>query len=131
MSTTSCPRLPKQPDPLEVVADRLRRDARVLCLDEFLVTDITDAMILHGLLRALFARGMTLVTTANVRPDDLYRNGLQRQSFVPAIALLKQHTQVFELDGGVDYRLRALTQEGVFFQDGEASGAISPTISSA
>lgn len=107
--------LPKQPDPLEIVADRLRKEVRVLCLDEFLVTDITDAMILHGLLRALFARGMTLVTTANTRPDELYRNGLQRQLFLPAIDLLKAHTQVFELDGGIDYRLRTLTQAGVFF----------------
>lgn len=115
--------LPKQPDPLEIVADRLRAEVRVLCLDEFLVTDITDAMILHGLLRALFARGMTLVTTANTQPDDLYRNGLQRQLFLPAIALLKAHTQVFELDGGVDYRLRTLTQAGVFFLEDDA-GAI-------
>lgn len=107
--------LPKQPDPLDVVAERLRSEVRVLCLDEFLVADITDAMILHGLLKALFARGMTLVTTGNTKPDDLYRNGLQRQSFVPAIDLLKRHTQVYELDGGVDYRLRALTQDGVFF----------------
>ena len=113
-------RLPKQPDPLEVVAERLRAEVRVLCLDEFLVTDITDAMILHGLLRALFARGVTLVTTANTRPDDLYRNGLQRHAFLPAIELLKTHTQVFELDGGVDYRLRTLTQTGVFFLDAEA-----------
>lgn len=112
-------RLPKQPDPLEVVADRLRAETRVLCLDEFLVTDITDAMLLHGLLRALFARGMTLVTTANTPPHELYRNGLQRQSFLPAIELLKQHTRVLELDSGTDYRLRALTREGVFFLAGE------------
>lgn len=108
-------RLPKQPDPLEVIAQDLCDEVRVLCLDEFLVTDITDAMLLHGLLRALFTRGLTLVTTANTRPDDLYRNGLQRQQFLPAIDLLKRHTQVFELDGGSDYRLRALTQTGVFF----------------
>lgn len=113
-------RLPKQPDPLEVVAERLRAEVRVLCLDEFLVTDITDAMILHGLLRALFARGVTLVTTANTRPDDLYRNGLQRHAFLPAIDLLKAHTQVFELDGGVDYRLRTLTQTGVFFLEADS-----------
>lgn len=112
-------RLPKQPDPLEVVADQLRDEARVLCLDEFIVTDIADAMLLHGLLKALFSRGMTLVTTANTQPDDLYRNGLQRQLFLPAIELLKRHTQVFELDGGVDYRLRTLTQAGVFFLESE------------
>lgn len=112
--------LPKQPDPLEVVADRLCAETRVLCLDEFLVTDITDAMILHGLLRALFARGLTLVTTANTQPSELYRNGLQRQSFLPAIALIERHTEVFELDGGVDYRLRTLTQGGLLFESGAA-----------
>ncbi|WP_043750314.1 cell division protein ZapE [Imhoffiella purpurea] len=108
-------RLPKQPDPLEVVADRLRSEVRVLCLDEFLVTDITDAMLLHGLLRALFERGVTLVTTANTAPRELYRNGLQRQLFLPAIDLLERHTRVFELDGGTDYRLRALAEDGVYF----------------
>ena len=108
-------RLPKQPDPLEVIAEGLSQETRVLCLDEFLVEDITDAMILHGLLGALFARGLTLVTTANTRPDELYRNGLQRQRFMPAIELLQRHTRVFELDGGRDYRLRALTEAGVFF----------------
>jgi cell division protein ZapE len=113
-------RLPRQPDPLEVVADGLRAEARVLCLDEFIVTDIADAMLLHGLLKALFARGMTLVTTANAQPDELYRNGLQRPLFLPAIELLKRHTQVFELDGGVDYRLRALTQAGVFYLESDA-----------
>jgi cell division protein ZapE len=112
-------RLPKQPDPLEVIAQGLCEEVRVLCLDEFLVTDITDAMLLHGLLSALFARGLTLVTTANTRPEDLYRNGLQRQRFLPAIDLLQRHTRVFELDGGSDYRLRALTQSGVFFVENE------------
>ncbi len=113
-------RLPKQPDPLEVIAQGLCEEVRVLCLDEFLVTDITDAMLLHGLLNALFARGLTLITTANTRPDDLYRNGLQRGNFLPAIELLKRHTRVFELDGGNDYRLRALTRSGVLFVVEEA-----------
>jgi cell division protein ZapE len=114
--------LPKQPDPLEVLADREAARTRVLCLDEFVVSDITDAMILYGLLRALFARGVSLVTTSNTPPDSLYRNGLQRQRFVPAIDLLERHTRVFELDGGTDYRLRTLTAAGVFFADGEAGG---------
>ncbi len=107
--------LPRQPDPLEVLAEGLCRDMRLLCLDEFVVTDITDAMILYGLLRALFARGLTLVTTSNTHPDELYLNGLQRQSFLPAIALLKRHCRVFELDGGTDYRRRTLEQAGVYF----------------
>ncbi len=110
-------RLPKQPDPLEVVADRLREEVRVLCLDEFLVADITDAMLLHGLLRALFARGMTLVTTSNTPPCALYRNGLQRQQFLPAIALIERHTEVLELDGALDYRLQTLSRAGVFVRD--------------
>jgi len=108
-------RLPKQPDPLERVADQWRREVRVLCLDEFVVTDIADAMILHRLLHALFSRGLILVTTSNSRPRDLYLNGLQRDLFLPAIDLLERHTRVFELDGGSDYRLRALTRAGVYF----------------
>jgi cell division protein ZapE len=111
----SLAKLPSQQDPLEVIGDQWRQGVRVLCLDEFVVTDIADAMILYRLLEALFRRGMTLVTTSNTRPDLLYRNGLQRQSFLPAIELLKTHTRVFELDGGVDYRLRELTEAGVYF----------------
>ena len=111
--------LPRQPDPLELVAERLCQDLRVLCLDEFVVTDITDATLLHGLLRAFFRRGVTLVTTSNTPPDLLYLNGLQRPLFLPAIALLKEHTQVFELDGGEDYRLRTLREEGVYHHAGE------------
>jgi len=114
--------LPKQPDPLEVLAEREAAQTRVLCLDEFVVSDITDAMILYGLLRALFARGVTLVTTSNTPPRSLYRNGLQRQRFVPAIELLDRHTRVFELDGGTDYRLRSLTAAGVFFVTGQGGG---------
>jgi cell division protein ZapE len=113
--------LPKQPDPLDVLAQREAARTRVLCLDEFVVSDITDAMILYGLLRALFARGVTLVTTSNTTPQALYRNGLQRQRFVPAIDLLERHTRVFELDGGTDYRLRTLTQGGAYFVSEEGA----------
>jgi cell division protein ZapE len=116
--------LPKQPDPLEVVAEREAAQTRVLCLDEFAVSDITDAMILYGLLRALFARGVTLVTTSNTQPQCLYRNGLQRQRFLPAIELLERHTRIFELDGGIDYRLRTLTAAGVVFLAGDGSGDV-------
>lgn len=110
--------LPRQPDPLEVLAERRSRAHRVLCLDELVVTDITDAMLLYGLLRALFARGVTLVTTSNTPPRELYRNGLQRQRFIPAIELIEHHTRVHELAGGTDYRLRALTDAGVYFVTG-------------
>lgn len=115
--------LPRQPDPLERVAERLCQDLRVLCLDEFVVTDITDATLLHGLLRAFFRRGVTLVTTSNTPPDLLYLNGLQRPLFLPAIALLKEHAEVFELDGGEDYRLRTLREEGVYHHVGEEGDA--------
>ena len=101
-------------DPLQPLADKLADAASVLCFDEFFVADITDAMILAGLLEALFARGVTLVATSNLPPDELYRDGLQRERFVPAIELLKQHTDVIELDGAVDYRLRALEQAELY-----------------
>jgi len=90
--------------PLEDVAARIAERTRVICLDEFLVLDITDAMILAGLLDALFRRGVSLVATANRPPRDLYLEGLQRQRFLPAIALLEQRLEVVHLDGGSDYR---------------------------
>lgn len=101
-------------EPLEVIAANFAADARVLCLDEFQVTDITDAMLLAGLLKGLFSRGVTLVTTSNVEPNELYQDGLQRARFLPAIELLKQHTQVIHLGGDTDYRLRALVQGQIY-----------------
>lgn len=100
--------LDDQQDPLAIVARRLADRCRLLCLDEFFVADITDAMLLSGLLKALFGRGVTLVTTSNIPPDELYKDGLQRARFLPAIELLKTHLEVFNMDGGVDYRLRYL-----------------------
>ena len=117
-------RLPKTPDPLEVVADGWAREVRVLCLDEFVVTDIADAMILHRLLDAFFRRGITLVTTSNTVPRELYPNGLQRALFLPAIDLIERHTRVFELDGGVDYRRRALEDAGVWLDSVQGDGPI-------
>jgi cell division protein ZapE len=101
-------------DPLPRIADAWSRDCRVLCLDEFFVSDIADAMLLAGLLEALFNRGVTLVTTSNVKPDDLYRDGLQRSLFLPAIDLIKQNTQVLELGGSTDFRLRILEQSRIY-----------------
>ena len=101
-------------NPLQHVADRIARQVRVLCFDEFFVSDIGDAMILGTLFDALFRRGVTLVATSNVPPDKLYKDGLQRQRFLPAIALLQRHTTVMKLHGGVDYRLRHLEQSGTF-----------------
>ncbi len=101
-------------NPLVIVADRIADEARVICFDEFFVSDITDAMILAGLFQRLFERGVVLVATSNIVPDELYRDGLQRARFLPAIALIKQHVQVVNVDGGVDYRLRALEQAELF-----------------
>lgn len=103
-----------QKNPLEQVADRIGADARVICFDEFFVSDITDAMILGTLMQALFERGVTLVATSNIPPDRLYKDGLQRARFLPAIEQIKQHTQVLEVDGGDDYRLRALEQAELY-----------------
>ncbi|AXU97973.1 cell division protein ZapE [Erwinia persicina] len=98
-----------QSDPLQIVADRFKAETDLLCFDEFFVSDITDAMLLGTLMEALFSRGITLVATSNIPPDDLYRNGLQRARFVPAIEMIKQHCDVMNVDAGIDYRLRTLT----------------------
>lgn len=95
-------------NPLLAVADGIAAEAQVLCFDEFFVTDIGDAMILGGLMQALFERGITLVATSNIVPENLYKDGLQRQRFLPAIAMLQKYTRVYNLDSGVDYRLRTL-----------------------
>ncbi|MTD08068.1 cell division protein ZapE [Serratia sp. YC16] len=103
-----------QENPLEIVADGFKAETDVLCFDEFFVSDITDAMLLATLLQALFARGITLVATSNIPPDDLYRNGLQRARFLPAIDLINEYCDVMNVDAGIDYRLRTLTQAHLY-----------------
>lgn len=113
-------------NPLEQVAEGLARESSVLCFDEFFVSDIADAMILAELLQGLFERGVTLVATSNVEPDRLYENGLQRRRFLPAIDLLKTHTQVFYVESPVDYRLRALERAEIYHAplDGAAEASL-------
>lgn len=102
-------------DPLVAIAAELAAEVRVLVLDEFVVGDIGDAMILGNLLRALFERGVVLVTTSNTPPQELYRDGLQRERFLPAIALLEAHCEVVELVSATDWRLRTLKQAPVYY----------------
>ncbi|CAA0114469.1 Cell division protein ZapE [BD1-7 clade bacterium] len=102
-------------NPLDIVARHIADKARVICFDEFFVTDITDAMILGGLFEKLFDMGVTLIATSNIVPDRLYENGLQRARFLPAIEQLKIHCEVVNVDGGVDYRLRALRQAELYY----------------
>jgi cell division protein ZapE len=104
-------------DPLELVAEKVAKHTRVLCFDELFVSDIADAMVLANLFRGLFDRGVTLVATSNVPPDDLYKDGLQRARFLPAIRLLKENTEVVHTDGGTDYRLRLLERAVTWFDD--------------
>jgi cell division protein ZapE len=116
-------RLKRQRSPLDAVAASLARDMRVLCLDELYVTDIADAMILGGLFEGLLRRGVTLVTTSNTPPGELYKDGLQRERFVPAIQLLERNLDVFRLDGATDHRLRRLTQAGTWLAAGASDTA--------
>lgn len=102
-------------DPLPRLAKEFAKKFKVLCLDEFHVTDITDAMILSGLLSVMFEEGITLVTTSNEKPDELYKDGLQRERFLPAIQLIKENTLVLQVDGGMDYRLRVLEKAPVYY----------------
>ena len=107
--------LGEREDPLVSVADDLAGRTRIICFDEFHVSDITDAMLLGRLFDNLFSRGVTLVATSNIAPDDLYLDGLQREQFLPAIELIKTHTEVVHLDSGVDYRLRVLERSEIYY----------------
>ncbi len=105
----------KRKNPLQQIARDLSKQYRLLCIDEFIVTNITDAMILSELLHSLFRHQVCLVATSNRVPDDLYLNGLQRERFLPAIELIKTHTDVVRLDGGVDHRTSLLEQSDIFY----------------
>lgn len=106
--------LRQKENPLTIVAEHYAKQTRILCFDEFVVNDITDAMILAGLLENLFSRGVTLVATSNIHPDNLYEDGLQRDRFLPAIEMIKSHTQVVEIGGDKDYRLEFLENAEIY-----------------
>mgnify|MGYP003376001188 CR=1 FL=1 len=110
-----------EPDPLAKVAARIARETRLMCFDEFHVSDIADAMILGRLMQALFDAGVLFCITSNYPPDGLYPNGLQRENFLPTIALLKRHLDVLEVEAGIDYRLRALDQVEIYHHPADAA----------
>lgn len=101
-------------NPLDELGRRIARRFRLICFDEFHVADVTDAMILHRLLQAMFDNRVSIVTTSNFHPDALYPNGLHRDRILPAIELLKERLQVIDVDAGVDYRQRTLQQVKVY-----------------
>ena len=103
-----------QSNPLKENCKAICSETDVICFDEFFVEDITDAMILAGMFEALFAEGVVLVATSNIHPDHLYKNGLQRARFLPAIDLINQHCEIFNLDGGKDYRLGRLIEAEIY-----------------
>ena len=106
-------------NPLDIVADRIASETVVLCFDEFYVSDIGDAMLLGGLMQKLFDRGICLVATSNIAPEGLYENGLQRARFIPAIKAVEANTRVLNVDSGIDYRLRVLSQSELYFEKGQ------------
>lgn len=111
-------------NPIFPVAKQFASEARLICFDEFQVTQIADAMILAGLFADLFERGVTVVATSNRHPDDLYKDGLNRHLFLPFIELLKTQSQIFELASERDYRLERLTEAPVWYAHAESAGAL-------
>ncbi|MFD1261871.1 cell division protein ZapE [Entomomonas asaccharolytica] len=116
-------------NPLTLIAERIAKETRVICFDEFFVSDIADAMILGTLFEEIFKRGVSLVATSNIVPDGLYKDGLQRARFLPAIALLKENTEVINVDSGIDYRLRVLEKANLYYcpNDAEAEKQLEHT----
>ncbi|MDH5602091.1 MAG: cell division protein ZapE [Gammaproteobacteria bacterium] len=111
--------LPHSPNPLNIIAANLAEKINVLCLDEFHVHDIADAMLLAGLLKAMFEQGITLVATSNINIHNLYKNGLQRERFMYAIELLDKYTEEFDLGKGTDYRFDILGKSEHLYIIGE------------
>jgi cell division protein ZapE len=123
--------LKNEADPLAKVASQVAKETRLMCFDEFHVSDIADAMILARLMQALFDAGVLFCITSNYPPDGLYPNGLQRDRLLPTIALLNARLDVIKIDAGIDYRLRALEQAPVYLlpQDGDSGVLLMRTFS--
>lgn len=119
-----------QADPLIAIARDIARETRLICLDEFHITDITDAMLMRRLLEGLFGQRVVLVTTSNFAPDELYLHGLQRGQFLPAIELIKEHLDVVNVDGGIDYRLRELEKAGIYHTEADADARLEQAFAS-
>ena len=111
-------------DPLKIAADNISKDTEVLCFDEFYVEDIGDAMLLGRFINELFEKKVTLVTTSNTHPDNLYKDGLHRSRFLPAIESIKENCEIYELDSAQDYRLRTLEQLEIFIIGKKEEGTI-------
>ena len=109
-----------QAEPLAAMARDVAKETRLLCLDEFHITDITDAMLMRKLLEGLMEQGVVVLTTSNFEPDALYMHGLQRTQFMPAIDLIKQRFDIVNVDDGTDYRLRELEKAGVYHTGADA-----------
>jgi len=109
----------KGKDPLTQIAKDIASKTRILCFDEFQIYDIADAMVISQLFKTLFAEGVVVITTSNVDPDDLYKDGLQRARFLPFIPLIHKHMEVLHLDSPTDYRQQALDDDGVYFIQNE------------
>jgi cell division protein ZapE len=114
-------------DPIEPVAQRVAAQAHLLCFDEMQITDIADAMLVGRLFEKLFARGVVVVTTSNRHPDDLYKDGLNRNLFLPFIEMIKERLEVIALDGPVDHRLNRLRGRQVYFTGPDRAAMIDAT----
>jgi cell division protein ZapE len=106
-----------QSDPLTFIAKQWAKKIKVLCFDEFYVSDIGDAMLLSGLFQAFFQQDIILIATSNCRPEELYRNGLQRERFLPTIDLINHYCQVLSVDGAVDHRLEHYDETAIAYRD--------------
>ena len=111
---------PRPIDPVEKLVEEIAMEARLLCFDEFHVTNIADAMILTRLFSALWKKKITMIATSNWAPDDLYLNGLQRDRFLPFIALLKKHVKIIRLDNGHDYRIDGIKEADFYFLNSDS-----------